>query len=75
MFVHMVAVWVMQVAVVQVVRMAVMQHSDMPAVGAMLMVVIGVVWGGAGGHSLGSLVACVVTEAKKLFGLVIQDVR
>lgn len=40
--VHVVSVWMMQMAIVQVVNVIVMLHRDMAAVGAMLMVVVGV---------------------------------
>ena len=52
MFVNMITMRVMQVAVVQVISLAVMQHGSVAAVRAVLMVVVGVVRCGAGSHSL-----------------------
>ena len=50
MFVNMVAMRVMQVAVMQIVGVTIVKHSSVAAVGAVLMVMIGVVSGGAGCH-------------------------
>lgn len=49
-FVDMIAMHVMQVAVVQIIDMAFVAHSRMPAVRAMLMCVIRMMRVGAGGH-------------------------
>jgi hypothetical protein len=49
-FVDMISMHVMQVAVVQIIDMAFMAHSRVPAVRTMLMCVIGMMRLGAGGH-------------------------
>ena len=52
MFVNMIAMRVMQVAVVQKVGVTIVKHGGVATVGAVLMVVIGVVSCGAGSHGL-----------------------
>jgi hypothetical protein len=54
MFVHVILVHVVEVAIVQIVHMAVMTNRGVPAVRAMPMSVVGMVFLGASGHRQGS---------------------
>jgi hypothetical protein len=51
MFIHMVLVHVVEMAVMEIIDVAVMEDRRMPAVGTMLVSMVGMMFLGAGGHS------------------------
>jgi hypothetical protein len=59
MFIHMVIVHVVEMAIMEIVDVAIMEDRCMPAVGTMLVSMIGMLFLGAGGHSVPPFFAAV----------------